>query len=202
MRGGTVVRRGVVVAVALLCVVVAGAAAEAQSWRLEDADVRILVPLKPGGAFEAKSSALGGELIPGGSKPLSLAGEISLDLQAIETGISLRDRHLRENYLEVAKGPGFDKAVLSQVVLADADGAGFRGATGFDGTLLLHGVRRPVSGKALIRTAGSGVHVDADFVLTLTDFGIEPPQYMGVGVSSKLAVRVSFDARQGRTGRP
>lgn len=203
MQSGRIGRWGIVAATALLGPgPLAGLAAEGSSWRLDDGDVRIVVPLKPGGAFEAKTSALRGDLTPGASRPLAVAGEIALDLRTIETGISLRNRHLRENYLEVDKGRGFDHAVLSEIVLARADGPGFRGKTKFEGTLLLHGVSRPIAGEAVVRAEGPGVRVDADFVLTLTDFGIEPPQYMGVGVSNKLAVKVSFAARPTGSARP
>ena len=196
MKPGNVWRCVVVLAsVGSLGLVAGGSPAEASSWRIDTGDVRILVPLKPGGAFEAKTSALSGALTPGSSRPLEVAGEIELDLTTIETGISLRDRHLRENYLEVSRGQGFDKAVLSKIVLSEGDGAGFRGKTDFSASLLLHGVTGPVAGKGEILDAASGVKVEAEFVLTLTDFGIEPPQYMGVGVSDRLVVKVSFGAR-------
>jgi len=173
----------------------ASVVADDQPWRVDSGDVRILVPLKPGGAFEAKTTSLRGELIPGSSRPLAVSGEIAVDLASIDTGISLRNRHLREKYLEVARGPGYDEAVLSDLVLAEADGTEFRGKTPFTARLLLHGVQRPVSGKSEIRPAAAGVRVDAEFLLILPDFGIEPPQYMGVGVTSRLVVRVSFDVR-------
>jgi hypothetical protein len=51
-----------------------------------------------------------------------------------------------------------------------------------------------VAGTAEIRREAAGAHVVATFPLTLTDFGIEPPQYMGVGVANKLIVKVAFTA--------
>ena len=168
--------------------------ADAQAWRLGSGDVRISVPLRPGGAFEARTSALAGELRASGSAPVLLTGAIAVDLATIDTGIGLRNRHLRENYLEVAKGEGFDKAVLSEVRVAAADSAAFRGKSGFTATLLLHGVKQGVSGECEIRDSASGVRVQAIFPLGLRDFGIEPPQYLGVGVGHKLLVRVELDA--------
>jgi hypothetical protein len=41
------------------------------------------------------------------------------------------------------------------------------------------------------------VEIVATFPLLLLDFGIEPPQYMGVGVGNKLMVKVSFQASPG-----
>lgn len=167
-------------------------------WRVDGGDVKVLVPMKPGGAFEATTTAIRGTLTPGASQPLSLSGELAVDLATIDTGIDLRNRHLRENYLEVARGEGYDRAVLSDIVLALADGEAFRGVTEFSGSFLLHGVTRSVTGQAEIEDAVSGVRVEAEFVLDLTDFEIDPPEYMGVGVSNKVGVHVSFDARRGR----
>jgi polyisoprenoid-binding protein YceI len=169
-------------------------AAEGPTFRIERGDLRITVPLKPGGAFEAKTASITGSVALGAGRPLPLAGELSVDLASIDTGIALRNQHLREKYLEVAKGPGFDKALLSDLRLSDADGERFEGRTGFSGVLLLHGVKRPVSGTGEIRRAGSGVRVEASFPLTLTDFGIEPPEYLGVGVANRVLVKVQLDA--------
>ena len=174
-----------------------GQAAEAP-WHVARGGVRIVVPLKPGGAFEATSPALSGALTPGAGKPLPLAGELVLELSTIDTGIDLRNRHLREKYLEVARGRGFDKAVLSEVVVSDAAGTDFQGKSGFSGTLLLHGVKKPVSGTAEIRRAGTAVQVEASFPLTLTDFAIVPPEYLGVGVADRVMVKVQLTAAPAR----
>lgn len=169
-------------------------AAETRTFRIERGEVRVTVPLMPGGAFEAKSTALSGTVALGSGKPLPLTGDIRLELTGIDTGIDLRNQHLREKYLEVAKGPDFDKAVLSEVRLADADGEGFQGRTAFSGSLLLHGVKRQVTGTGEIRRQGLSVQVEARFALALTDFGIEPPEYLGVGVANKVMVKVQFSA--------
>lgn len=168
--------------------------AQSPTFRVERGDIRITVPLKPGGAFEAKTRALSGSVTPGAGKPLPLAGMLSVDLASIDTGIALRNQHLREKYLEIAKGPGFERAVLSDLRLDDADGEQFQGRTGFQGALLLHGVKRPVSGSGEIRRVGAGVRVEAAFPLALTDFGIEPPEYLGVGVANRLLVKVELVA--------
>ena len=44
-------------------------------------------------------------------------GNLTVDLRTLDTGIGLRNDHLRDHYLEVDKGPGFDKAILSEIVL-------------------------------------------------------------------------------------
>ena len=179
-----------------LLALVSGLASGAQgpTFRVERGDLRVTVPLKPGGAFEAKTTSIAGSVTLGVGKPLPLTGDLSVGLASIDTGIDLRNQHLREKYLEIAKGPGFDKAVLSDLRLNDADGEGFEGRTAFSGALLLHGVKRPVSGTGEIRRAGRGVRVEASFPLTLTDFAIEPPEYLGVGVANRVLVRVQLVA--------
>jgi polyisoprenoid-binding protein YceI len=179
----------------------ASSAAEGPAYRLEAGDVRITVPLKPGGAFEAKTTSLGGRLTAVPAKPLALDGEVSVDLATIDTGIGLRNQHLREKYLEIAKGPSFEKAVLTQIHLRDAGDAGFVGRTAFSGTLLLHGTRREVAGTAEIRRHGAGARVEATFPLTLTAFGIEPPEYLGVGVADRVLVTVRCTAVPSPGGR-
>jgi polyisoprenoid-binding protein YceI len=171
--------------------------AEGPSFRLSGADVRITVPVKPGGAFEAKTTSLSGTLTLGAARPVLLSGEITVDLATIDTGIGLRNQHLRDKYLEISRGRGFDKAVLSEIRLDQAEGEGFQGKTAFAGKLLLHGASRDVAGTAEIRREGSATHVDASFPLTLTDFGIEPPEYLGVGVANKLLVKVRLTATPG-----
>jgi polyisoprenoid-binding protein YceI len=172
----------------------AGLAAEGPSWRLEKSDVKIIVPLKPGGAFAATTTAVSGTLTLEGAKPARLVGEVSMDLSTIDTGIALRNQHLKENYLEVAKGDGFNKAVLSDIQLTEASGETFDGTTPFTGTMLLHGVKKPVAGTAEIHSEGTSRRVRAEFPLVLTDWGVTPPEYLGVGVGSRLLVKVALTA--------
>jgi polyisoprenoid-binding protein YceI len=186
-------------ATALIALLPELGAAQGATFRIERGDLRVTVPLKPGGAFEAKTTALAGAVALGAGQPLPLTGEISVELATIDTGINLRNQHLREKYLEIGKSPGFDRAVLSGLRLDDADGESFQGRTTFTGDLRLHGVKKAVSGTAEIRREGQGFRVEANFPLTLTDFGVEPPEYMGVGVASRVLVKVQFTATP-RTG--
>lgn len=169
-------------------------AADEPGWRVERGDVQIIVPLRPGGAFTATTPSVSGTLALAPGTPARLTGELSMDLSTIETGIALRNQHLREKYLEVSKGKGFDRAVLSGIQLDDATEAAFEGRTRWTGALQLHGVTQRVSGTAEIRPEGAGRRVRSEFTVTLTDFAITPPEYLGVGVGGKLLVKVHFTA--------
>jgi len=194
MKAWGVLGRFAATAVALLCLgTLVPGTAEGATWRVAGGDVRITVGLRPGGSFVAKTSSLEGELTPGTGAPLTLAGKVAVSLTGIDTGIDLRNDHLREK-LEVSRGQGFDQAVLSEIVLEKAADASFEGKTPFSASMLLHGVSKAVTGTAEIRPAGRSVRVDAELVLSLRDFDVEPPSYMGVGVTDRVVVKVAFAA--------
>jgi len=168
------------------------------SWRVARGDVRVACPMTVGGSFEAKTSAIQGTATPG-APGAPFGGEISVDLATLDTGIGLRNEHLRNKYLEVGRGQGFNRAVLSAIRLGDTDPRGFQGKTAFTGTFLLHGTTKPVAGQATIRREGSGVRVEASFPLSVAAFGIEEPRYLGVGVRDQVTVSVSLMAEPADT---
>ena len=168
--------------------------AQAGGWHVDGGQVTVVCPLTVGGSFEAKTTSVEGTVTPDPSKPSALSGELAVDLATLDTGISLRNRHLRDNYLEVQKGAGFERAVLSDIVLEADDAERFEGRTRFTGTLLLHGTKRPVEGEAELERSGPGVTVKASFPVTLAEFGIAEPRYLGVGVRDEVQVKVAFGA--------
>jgi polyisoprenoid-binding protein YceI len=171
-----------------------GHAADAASWSVVRGDVRVVCPLTVGGSFEAKTDAIRGTVTLAASATV-FGGDLSVDLGTLDTGISLRNDHLRNKYLEVGRGPGFDRAVLSEIHLGDGDPRGVQGKTHFSGTFLLHGTKRPIAGPATVRQEGKGVRVEASFPVTVSEFGIEKPQYLGVGVKDQVSVTVTFVAQ-------
>jgi polyisoprenoid-binding protein YceI len=178
--------------VALLVALPAARALGADSsWSVVRGDVRVVCPLTVGGSFEAKTGAIRGTVTLG-APGAALGGDLSVDVATLDTGIDLRNEHLRSNYLEVGRGPGFDRAVLSEIRLGAADPRGFEGKTTFTGTFLLHGATNPIAGQATIRREGRAVRVEASFSVMVTAFGIEKPRYLGVGVTDQLTVTVSL----------
>jgi polyisoprenoid-binding protein YceI len=184
-------------------VVAAAMAAEvfgqAPSWRVGGGDVVVVCPLTVGGRFETKTRALTGALAPSAADPAALDGTLSVDLSTLDTGIGLRNTHLKERYLEIQRGEGFARAVLSDVALASPV-ATASGPTGFTASFTLHGVTRPVSGTADISRTDGGVRVEATFPVTLPAFEIPKPRYLGVGVQDEVEVRVTFTATPGAGG--
>ena len=186
--------------IVLVCLCGAPAAAGAQSWSVPSGDVQVRCRMTVGGSFNAVTSSLSGTLQPASPDGGDYSGELRVDLATFDTGIDLRDNHLRNNYLEVARGPEYQQAVLSSIVLDDPlpDGGG-RHETAFSATLSLHGVQSTIAGEAELTRRDGRIEVRATFPVSLEEFDIPPPRYLGVGVRDTVEITVSFDAMGGDT---
>jgi polyisoprenoid-binding protein YceI len=159
-----------------------------EALRVSTGQVTVICPLTVGGSFEAKTKDLTGDLAVAHDNQ-AIQGALTVDLQTLETGIGLRDRHLKDNYLEVAKGPEYAEAKLQDIRVERLDGK-----TTFRGMLTLHGQKREVSGTAQIKPEGNGYRMQASFPLKVADFQIPDPTYLGVGVADEVTVRVNLNA--------
>ena len=189
-------------------VAVAGGYVAAQStsgsdaWTVASGDVRVRCRMTVGGSFDAVTSALSGTLRGGPRGTGAFEGELRVDLASLETGIGLRDEHLRGSYLEVERGPAFRHAVLSGIVLREPlpEGRG-RHETTFAGRLTLHDVERQVEGESSMERRDGRMRVEASLSLSLEAFDIPPPRYLGVGVRDEVRITVTFEAApSGATG--
>ena len=136
--------------------------AAAAPWRVEQADVRVVCPMTVGGSFAAKTTALSGSVTPSTHHSPAFDGSLAVDLRTLDTGIGLRNEHLRERYLEVSKAPGYDNAILSDIDLKGVDPVAPEGKGSFTGSLALHGVKNPVAGSVEAHKAGAGIRVKED----------------------------------------
>ena len=177
----------------MLAPVGARPASAEEVWRLTSGTVRVRCRLTVGGSFDAATSAISGTLRRAGPDA-SYAGALRVDLVPLDTGIELRNTHLRDNYLEVARGEQFRHAALTGIALGDPlRPNAARHATPFSGMLSLHGVERAIAGEAELSRRDGRIRVQAAFSLSLEAFDIPPPRYLGVGVRDEVVIRVTFD---------
>ena len=174
----------------------ASGASGAEVWTVASGEVRVRCALTVGGSFDAVTPAISGTLA-WGPEPAGRpgGGAIRVRLDSLDTGIALRNAHLRENYLEIHRGEAFEDAVLTAVTLDRAPAASegeFDAA--FSGSLRLHGVELPIAGTARLGRNGDRIRVEARFDLSLEAFGIPPPRYLGVGVRDEVRISVSLEA--------
>ena len=177
----------------LIALSLAGATIVAgHAWSVGQGDVRVICPMTIGGSFDAKTTALSGSVTSSGGASRAFDGSLAVDLRTLDTGIGLRNEHLRENYLEVDKGPGFDTATLSAIDLKGLSPDAPEGKGFFAGLLTVHGLAKTVTGAVDVRHAGAGLRVSGSFPVNLSDYNIRKPRYLGVGVKDIVQVEVAF----------
>jgi len=114
-------------------------------------------------------------------------------LSGIDTGIGLRNKHLR-NALEVAHFPQAELRVPRKSVVFPAPGKSAEADA--QGTLTLHGVSRPCSVHYRAEQGSSGEYrVRGTTRVDMRDFGIETPSYLGIHVEPGVDVQVDFSLR-------
>lgn len=118
-----------------------------------------------------------------------ISGVLDLKLDSFQTGISLRDSHMKEKYLEVSKFPEASLTLPKQLLP--------KGATApFEGELMLHGVKHAVKGAAELSKDGAGaLVVKANFPVKLQDHGISIPSFAGISVANEVAVEAEFKTK-------
>lgn len=119
---------------------------------------------------------------------LKVTGDLEFDLNSLDTGIKLRDDHMKNKYLQTKQFPKA-KLNLKDVTLP----ADFDGSTPFKGTLDLHGVAKEVSGTMELDDNSSTIDIEAEIPIKLTDFKIEIPNYKGITVAEKVTIK--FEAK-------
>lgn len=126
------------------------------------------------------------------AKGQNLEGELTLDLNQFETGIAMRDRHMKEKYLETGK-PENAKAIL-KITEAKLPADFFEKnqsvkAIPFKGKLKLHNVEKDIAGTLSLASKDSEkAEGSANFQVSLPDFGIAIPSFAGVTVAETVTV--------------
>ena len=173
----------------VLITVAAAPAGAAEAYKVSSGEVTVMCPLTVGGSFEAKTKNLSGDVTPASDEQGAVRGTLKVELQTLETGIGIRDRHMKNNYLEVEKGPAFATATIEDIRIEKMEGK-----TVFSGMLSLHGQKKKVSGAAELQQKDGKIRVQAQFPVKVSEFEIPAPTYLGVGVRDEIQIKVSMMA--------
>ncbi len=118
--------------------------------------------------------------------------QVVVDLRNLDTGIGLRDKHMREKYLAVGTSPTTTLTVNRSDLQFPAAGASTSGDA--PGKLTLHGVTKDVKFHYSTSNTGGVYNVKGNFTIDMTDYQIEVPSYLGVTVKPRVDVSASFSA--------
>lgn len=115
-----------------------------------------------------------------------LSGEFKLNLSQLNTGIELRDEHMKNKYLEVSKFPE-SNLIIHQFEVSESQLNQFE----FEATLRLHGVEKRVKGSAIIENDGQNKNLSAELKVNLKAFNIDIPNFQGITVAEEVAIKVT-----------
>lgn len=148
----------------------------ASTSNAQQKSMQAYITLFPAGDFIASTSDITGnaEMV---SATEVKAQNIKINLNALKTGLELRDEHAKNKYLEVQKFP--------EAVLVSASGKNGKGS----GILRLHGKEVPVEGTYALLSGNT--FLKAEFKSKLSQFGINEINYKGVGVDDEFKVEIT-----------
>lgn len=119
-----------------------------------------------------------------------LSVESQLSLESLNTGIDLRDEHMKEKYLQIKE---FPMAVLKINSINLPSGFELKPISlkelPFVGTLMLHGKEQIING---VFSLSDNFQLSASFTIKLSDFGIEVPSYLGINVADNVLIDTQF----------
>lgn len=145
--------------------------------------------------FEATGPA--GFRIEGKTSDLKLEDDgtfltVDVPLAQLDTGIGLRNKHMREKYLEVARYPDAVLKVAWAALKLPAQGSSVTAEA--TGKMTLHGTTREAPFSYVIHHTGATYDVTATTRVNLKAYGINVPSYMGLTVKPDLVTVVNFSA--------
>ncbi len=118
-------------------------------------------------------------------KDNKLTGTATCQLDGFDTGIGLRNEHMKEKYLQTPKFPTA-KVEIEPVTLPAEVAKGESATFPFKGNLTLHGETKPIEGTIVAK----GSDLTFEFPLTLANHGVETPNYLGIRVDKSITVTV------------
>ena len=120
---------------------------------------------------------------------------IVVGLTELATGISLRDRHMRDKYLEVGKFPTTTLTVAIDALKIPAAAGAIEGDA--TGNMTLHGVTKPQPFHYKGVCKADGVcDVEGMVTLNMNDFGVVVPSYLGITVKPMVTIGTSFPVKR------
>lgn len=175
------------------------AAASGATYAIRTDDERNLVKFEskaPMESFEGTTHTVSGTMTIDPSNPtVGFHLEVDVDLASLDTGISLRNRHMRENHLETDEFPL--ATFRSEKIVEGGGDALVPGTTRTvltEGTLDLHGVPRTVRIPLELAWNGGEFTIESRFAVTLADHEISRPGFLMMKLSETQTVVVHLVA--------
>ena len=137
-------------------------------------------------SIDGTTNEISGTITADATNPSASSVRIMVDLSTLDTGIALRNRHLRERYVQTGKYPNatFVSASIAPVAAIEPNQPVELAITG---DFTMHGITRRMTLPVRVilipetditrasRGPGDWIHATSTFKLKLSDFGIDVP---------------------------
>ncbi len=124
----------------------------------------------------------------------TVSGKITFKPATLDSGISLRDSHARDKYLEVGKFPEavFEISALEVPASLATAADGTEVEWKVPGKLTLHGVTAPIEALTTMKKSGAQVEVRSTFQVKLPDYQVSIPSFAGIKVAEDVTLTIQF----------
>ena len=156
--------------------------------------------------IKGTTTKVAGTITADPAAPAAAAVDVTIDLASLDTGISMRNEHLRsEKFLDVEKfaNATFKSASVSGPKSIAANQAAEISVTG---DLTIHGVTKRVTIPVRVvlipeseltkssRGPGDWIHATTTFSVKLTDYGVTVPEKLMMKLSNDVSVKLDVFA--------
>lgn len=183
--------RGIVGLVLLSCGLVSAAHAATTRFVVDPSSVSVrFVSTASIETVVGKTTQLRGWLQLDPQQLGTATAEFAVPLAALQTGNRLRDREMREDYLETGK---FAEArfVLRRLSGAKSVPSGGVAHLEAQGTFSVHGISRAITVPVKLNSqAANRLTLEAHFPIRLSDYGIERPQFILLRLADTVQLTV------------
>jgi polyisoprenoid-binding protein YceI len=141
-------------------------------------------------AFDGKTSDVSGTIVADPANPSAASVEIVINVNALDTGVGMRNKEMRERYLET---PKFGTATFKSVSVAGPPSIAPNQPAEINvtGDMTLHGVtKRMIIPVRVVLIPDGRIHATTSFKIHMPDFGISVPHNLLVTVNDEVPVRL------------
>ena len=145
--------------------------------------------------FEGTTNKIDGYLAHEGAE-ITTGSDLyfEVDLRTLDTGIGLRNRHMREDYLHTDKYP---YAKFSGKII-EAVPSGDKTKVKVKGSMDIHGVKRGMEVSGTLSPSGDKLRISTKFDVKLTDHKIEVPQFMFMKIDENMDLVLDFTLKKAK----
>lgn len=125
-------------------------------------------------------------------KDKQVTGQFQFKVDELKTGIDLRDRHMKEKYLQTEKFPQAQMEIKKMEMPADSELQNAKKVS-FEGELQIHGVKKTITGNTTLQKKGKNISAQVEFPTKIADHMIDLPSYAGIKVADEIQITVDLE---------